>query len=253
MGRPKHYTYEDIKNVIDMYVSYTGGTVLLKASKIAEYAEKKLGLIKFKYYTINRNSDAVEYKEKLNKEISGIAEKKLTSAVTTFTQINVKLYQSMSKEELGKALMNINTLMEDMVDSNTILLKENLGLKDTVRENDIEIKKLNNIVNELVNKSTESMEKLKNKITEQSEIINKLTQSVKQSDHIMHLLWDKEVETIMKHTGVFENDGEEINPKRIITDIKESIVHVAKDANKLELGSESEKISYKFIERLNNI
>lgn len=68
-GRPKDYT---AKNVIDMYVSFTGGTVPLKASIIAEYAENELGLTKFKYYTIKRNFDTSQYMKELNEKISGM-------------------------------------------------------------------------------------------------------------------------------------------------------------------------------------
>jgi len=253
MGRPKKRSTEDIKTVIDDYLSFTRGTVLLSASKIAEYADKKLGIKKFKYYDITRNLEAKKYVEDLNKEISRGEEKKITSAVTTFTQISVQAYQSMNKAELGQALTNLNTLMEDMADSNTKLLKANLVLKDSVREKDIEIKKLKDLVDETAKNSTKSMEELKRAINEQREIINRLKQSVKQTDDVIHLLWDKEAEIIMKHTGTFENDGVETNPKRMITDIEESIIPVAIDANKLDSGKESEKISNKLMERLKRI
>ncbi|WP_088187862.1 hypothetical protein [Desulfosporosinus sp. FKA] len=254
MGRPKHYSTKDIMNVIDMYVSFTGGTVLLNSSKIAEYARTKLGLIYFKYYVINRNSEAKEYLKDINEAISSNSEKQLTSAVTTFTQINIQSYQSMTKEQLGRALANLNTLMEDMADSNTKLLKQSLALKELVREKDIELKRFEELYNQMSQNSDENMEGLKNKVNEQREIINKLTQSVKQSDDVVHLLWDKEAEVVMKYSGVFENDEEEIiNSKRIMTDIQESISHVTKDAHKIHSSKDSEKISKRFMERLNNL
>lgn len=253
MGRPKHYSTKDIKDVIDDYVSFTGGTVLLNASKIAEHAVKILGLKNFRYYVINRNSETKKYVEDLNKEISKDKGKKLTSAVTAFTQIDIKAYQSMNKTELGQALKNRNTLIEDMADSNTNLLQENLALKDSVRAKDIDIKRLNDLVDETAQNSAKVMEESKITINEQRETINKLIQSVKKSDEAIRLLWEKEAEDLMKHTGIFENDGVVTNPKRTITDIEESIISIAKDAKKLDSGKESEKISNKFMDRLRKI
>jgi hypothetical protein len=249
MGRPKKCLTKDIKSVIDDYVSFTGGTVLLNASKIAEYAETKLGIKNFKYYDITRNTETKRYVDDLNREIAKGEEKKLTSAVTTVTQINVQAYQSMSKAELGQALTNLNTLMEDMADSNTKLLREKLLLRDTIRERDIEIKKLNDTVNQTVQNSAICVADLKRTINEQREAIVRLTQSVKLKDDTLHLLWDKEAETILKQTGVFENGGVEINPQRNVTDIEESTVSVVNDAKKIE----SETISNKFMERLRKI
>lgn len=48
MGRPKAYATEEIKNIIDSYLAYTGGTILLNASKIAKYAIDELELPNFK-------------------------------------------------------------------------------------------------------------------------------------------------------------------------------------------------------------
>ena len=253
MGRPKKSSTEHIKNIIDEYVSFTGGTVLLNASKIAEYADKNLGIKNFKYYDINRNPEAKKYVEDLNKEISKGEDKKITSSVTNFSHIDVQSYLSMNKEQLGKALANLNTEREDMADSNTKLLKENIALKDSLRTKNIEIKKLNDLVNATVKGSTENMDEFKRTINEQREIISRLKQTIKQFDDANHLLWDKEAKIIMKHAGVFDNDGVTVNPKRIITDIEKSMIPVVKDANTLESGKVSEKICSTFMDRLRKI
>lgn len=253
MGRPKKNSIEHIKNVIDDYVSFTGGNVLLNASKIAEYAENKIGMKNFKYYDITRNPETKKYIEDLNNAISKGKAKKLTAAITNFTHINVQLYLSMNKEQLGKALTNLNAEREEMADSNTKLLKENITLIDSLRAKGIEIKKLNDLVNATVKGSVEDMDELNRTINEQREIITRLKQTIKQFDDTNHLLWDKEAEIIMKHTGVFDNDGVGVNPKRIITDIEGSIIPVVKDANTLGAGKVSEKISSKFMDRLRGI
>lgn len=253
MGRPKNYSTADIKNIIDMYISFTGGTVLLSASKIAGYAEKNLGLSSFKYYVINRNPETKKYIEDLNRNICDVAEKKITLAATSFTQIDVQKYKTMNKDELGIALANINTLLEDMVDSNTRLLKENIALKNVIREKELEIKKINDTVRKSALNSDESLKQLQNENDKQRKIINTLKQSEKQSSDIIHLLWDKEAEIIMKKTGVFINDGGESNPKRTITDIDDNVFSIIKDANTLECTNESENLHKKFMQRLKNI
>ncbi|MTK14155.1 MAG: hypothetical protein F8N39_19450 [Clostridiaceae bacterium] len=253
MGRPKNYTTEEIKNIINLYVDHTGGTVLLNASKIAKYANDELGLPNFKYYAINRNKETKQHLKDLNDRIIGVSDKKLPIIKSVFTQIDVNSYLSMKEDDLKVALQNLNVLIEDMANANTELIKENVKLKTKIQEKDIELRRLNEKISEANKEYDKGLSNSKGKVDEQKQKIQDLSAKVRQQDDLIHMLWDREAEKILMQKGIFENDGVELNENRIISDVYADITKVAKEVNDNFSNIEVEKISNKFIERIKNI
>jgi len=250
MGRPKAYATEEIKNIIDSYVAYTGGTVLLNASKIAKYANDELELPNFKYYVINRDREAKDYLESLNARITGLFNKKLPITKSVFTQLDINSYLSMKKDDLKVALINLNALLEDMSDANTELIKENLKLKTRVQEKDTEIRRMNKEVAEKYTEYQKHMDVFKEMLDEQKQKTQELTLKLKQQDDLTHMLWDKEAENILKKIGIFEDDGVEINKERVISDVNTDVIEIVKGTFP---NFEDDKISYELINRIKNI
>ncbi|MCK8489249.1 hypothetical protein M0651_18920 [Paenibacillus sp. MBLB2552] len=250
MGRPKAYATEEIKNIIDSYLAYTGGTVFLNASKIAKYANDELDLPNFKYYVINRDPEAKEYLEGLNARITGLSNKKIPITKTVFTQIDINSYLSMKKDDLKVALNNLNVLLEDMSNANTELIKENLKLKTRAQEKDTEIRRMNKENTEKYTEYQNAMVAYKELLDDQKQKIQELTIKVKQQDDLTHILWDREAENILKKNGVFEDDGVELSQDRVISDADADIIEVVKDTFP---KVEDDKISYELINRIKNI
>ncbi len=253
MGRPKNYTTEEIKNVIDSYIAHTGGTVLLNATKVAKYANEELELHNFKYYVINRNQETKQYLEDLNNRIIGTSDKKLSISKSVFTQIDVNSYLSMKKEDLKVALQNLNVFMEDMANINTELIKENVKLKTRIQEKDTEIRRLKEQILEANNGFNKELFNSKEKVDEQKQKLQYLSIRVRQQEDLLHMLWDREAENILMQKGVFENDGVELNKNRVISDVDADITKVAKGLNDIFSNIDDDKISDKFMDRLKNI
>ncbi|QOX63877.1 hypothetical protein FRZ06_11305 [Anoxybacterium hadale] len=245
MGRPKNYTTEEIKNVIDCYVTYTGGTVLLNASQIARYANSELGLANFKYYVVNRNSQVKKYLKDLNERITGTSDAKLSFSKSVFTQIDANKYLSMKKDDLKVALNNLNILLENMANMNTELIKENVKLKNRTQEKDTEIRRLNSEISNTYNECSKSISNSKEKTDCQKQKIQELVKKAKQQEDLLHILWDREAETILKQNGIFEDDGTGLNKNRIIDEVK-NVAGIISSTN-------DNKISYELINRLKNI
>ncbi|OAB41780.1 hypothetical protein [Paenibacillus antarcticus] len=250
MGRPKAYVTEEIKNIIDSYLAYTGGTILLNASKIAKYVNDELELPNFKYYVINRDPEAKKYLEGLNARITGVSDKKISFTKSVFTQIDINSYLSMKKDDLKVALYNLNVLLEDMSNANTELIKENLKLKTRVQEKDTEIRRVNKEVIEKYTDYQKGMDASKEMLVEQKQKIQELTIKMKQQDDLTHILWDREAENILKKNGVFVDNGVELTEDRVISDIDADIIEVVKDTFP---NIEDDKISYELINRIKSI
>ncbi|MFC6648331.1 hypothetical protein [Paenibacillus rhizoplanae] len=250
MGRPKAYATDEIKNIIDTYLAYTGGTILLNASKIAKYANDELNIASFKYYVINRDPEAKSYLEELNARITGLSTKKIPIRKSVFTQIDIQGYLSMKKNDLKVALNNLNILLEDMSDANTELIKENIKFKTRVQEKDTELRRINAINTEKHTEYQKLIYSFKETIDEQRQVIQELSIKVKQQNDLTHLLWDKEAEKILKESGVFEDDGVELSKARVISDADTDIMEVVKGTLP---NVEDEKISYKLINRIKNL
>lgn len=250
MGRPKAYATEEIKNIIDSYLAYTGGTVFLNASKIAKYANDELELPNFKYYVINRDPEAKEYLEGLNARITGLSIKKIPITKTVFTQIDIISYLSMKKDDLKVALNNLNVLLEDMSNANTELIKENLKLKTRIQERDLEIRRMSKEIDEKYAEYQKREKTSKEILDAQKQKIHELTMKVRQQDDLTHILWDREAEKILKKNGVFEDDGVELSEDRVISEVDTDILGVVKDTFQ---NVEDDKISFELINRIKNI
>lgn len=250
MGRPKAYATEEIKNIIDSYLAFTGGMVLLNASKIAKYANDELELPNFKYYVINRDPAAKEYLEGLNLRITGVSNRKVPITKSIFTQIDINNYLSMKKDDLKVALNNLNVLLEDLSNANTELIKENLKIRTRAQEKDSEIRRMNKEITEKYTEYQKVMVEYKGLLDEQKQKIQELTKKIKQQDDLTHILWDREAENILKKNGIFKDDSVELNKDRVITDIDADIIEVVKDTLP-NIGDD--KISYEFINRIRNL
>lgn len=248
IGRPRKYSTSDVRKIIDEYVAFTGGTVLLDASKVARYAERNLDLKMFKYYDITRNVEIKKYIGDLNSAIVAKEEKRITSSATAVTQIDVMAYLSMNKVELKQALININVLIEDIADSNTKLLKEVIILQDRIRGQDIQIKKQSDMLSQANKDAEKRMESLKKTIREQRAIVESLARSVKVRDNTLHLLWDKESELVLKQMGLLENNDQRTDSKNIM-DVAQKTDLVIDDAHAIGL----DKVSFAFMEKLKKI
>ena len=121
-GRPKNFETSEIIEIIDEYVTYTQATVIINASRVAEYARTKKGLAGFQYYHINRNKEVKEYVDVLNTRIKENPAAARTKAITTFEPIDIPKYLNKSKEQLGKSLTILNTFMEQLTNNNTELV-----------------------------------------------------------------------------------------------------------------------------------
>lgn len=244
MGRPKNFTTDEIKEIIDEYVVFTQGLVIINASRVAEYARDRKGIKNFKYYVINRNEACKKYIEELNARIRENPGANYSGAITSFQPIDVDLYTKMSTNKLKIALMNLNTFMEKIADNNYDLHKQKEELRRLLDKKNLEIISLKDELaaykksqNNFNNEKDALIDELKSQI-------RILSKEKENRDVALRLLWNEEGENILKEEGVFEKDGKMPNPEKTIMDVEESLSRVIKSAKVLDTS---------FVERLKNL
>lgn len=233
-GRPKSYTTECIKEIIDECVIFHQGRVLLSASKVAEYAQQRKGLDNFKYYVINRNEECKKYLEEINERIKENASYGKGSAALAFEPIDIEAYQNMSKDKLGQALANLNILLENMAENNRNLLEQRLKQNKLLDKANMEIialkEEINNYKEQLRQVEMKNMIDVENEKSKQLKVMRQ-NEELKTA---MHILWDEEAENVMKEVGIFDEDGKKPDLNKVMCDIDESIEKVEKDSKLIE-------------------
>lgn len=136
------------------------------------------------------------------------------------------------------------------LNANTELIKENLKLKTRIQEKDTEIRRVNKEITEKYTGYHKGMDASKEILDEQKQKIQELSIKVRRQEDLLHMLWDREAENILKINGVFENDGVELTENRVISDVNADIVEVVKDTFP---DIKDDKISYELINRIKNI
>lgn len=233
-GRPSNFSLQEIKDIIDEYVTYTQATVVLNASRVAEYAQQKKGKINFQNYHISRNKEAKEYMNELNSRIKENPAASRCVAITTFEPINIDKYLEKSKEQLGKSLTILNTFMQQLTDNNTELVKQKDEYKRLLDKKAIEIVNLQEKIRELENKQKNIIQFYEEKEEELKRRIKTMEKNNSDMEDIVKLLWDEEAESLLKKQHIFEEDNITINENRVVTDLNDDLDIIKKESRKLE-------------------
>lgn len=234
MGRPKNYTTDEIKEIIDEYVVFTQGLVIINASRVAEYARDRKGIKKFQYYVINRNEECKQYIEELNARIRENPGASHNGAITSFQPIDIDAYTKMSTDKLKIALNNLNTFMEKMADNNYEIQKQKEELRCLLDKKNLEIISLKDELDRYKCNEMNCNEEQKAMIEDLKKQIKILSKEKESRDVALKLLWNEEGENILKEEGVFEKDGKMPDPEKTIMDADESIGKVIKNVKTLD-------------------
>lgn len=220
IGRPNNYKTDEIKSIIDQYVRYTEGKFLISASKVAKFAQEKLYLDNFKYYVIQRNTETKQYLESINEKIKDCNITDKGTPIAVFRTIDVEAMLNLNKLQLKDTLMNLNIVFEDVADKHSKIIQENMKLNSQ----HITFKKeVENYKTEL----TAELEKYKSKNKEYIDTISKQKTKIKELEAIVHIIWDREAETILKKQNIFDDDGAEIDETKTIIDPKCNLIKIS--------------------------
>lgn len=233
VGRPTNYRTEDIIEIINQYIRYTEGTVLLNASKIANYATKELRLDNFKYYVINRNKEAKEYLDNMNEKIKSNLTKGKSEGIALFRTLDIEAILKLNSQKLAKVLQNINTQIEQLNDKYADVVNENIKLK-TLSNNKTVNDRIKNLEEEIKKLKIKNKE-LEEENREQKAKYDRLYESVMNA-------WETEAETVLKKVGVFVDDSSSMDDNAIIESTTENIISIDRTLTKKEFMNKLEKL-----------
>lgn len=233
-GRPKNYETSEIKEIIDEYVMYTQGTVIINSSRVAEYAQNKKGMVGFKYYHINRNEEAREYMNLLNSRIKENPAALRSKAITTYEPIDISKYMNKTKEQLKKSLVNLNTFIEQLTNNNTELVKQKDEYKRLLDKKAIEIVQLQEQIRGLEKTKKELIEMYETREGHLKQKVKNLEKTNIDMSELMKILWEDEAEAILRNNHIFENNGQGIDPNKTITSLDDNFEKVKRESKKLE-------------------
>ena len=233
VGRPTNYRTEDIIEIINQYIRYTEGTVLLNASKIANYATKELRLDNFKYYVINRNKEAKEYLDNMNEKIKSNLTKGKSEGIALFRTLDIEAILKLNSQKLATVLQNINTQIEQLNDKYADVVNENIKLKTLSN---------NKTVNDRIKNLEEEIKKLKIKNKELEEVNREQKAKYDRLYESVMNAWETEAETVVKKVGVFIDDSSSMDDNAIIESTTENIISIDRTLTKKEFINKLEKL-----------
>ena len=233
VGRPTNYRTEDIIEIINQYIRYTEGTVLLNASKIANYATKELRLDNFKYYVINRNKEAKEYLDNMNEKIKSNLTKGKSEGIALFRTLDIEAILKLNSQKLATVLQNINTQIEQLNDKYVDVVNENIKLKTLSN---------NKTVNDRIKNLEEEIKKLKIKNKELEEVNREQKAKYDRLYESVMNAWETEAETVLKKVGVFIDDSSSMDDNAIIESTTENIISIDRTLTKKEFMNKLEKL-----------
>ena len=233
VGRPTNYRTEDIIEIINQYIRYTEGTVLLNASKIANYATKELRLDNFKYYVINRNKEAKEYLDNMNEKIKSNLTKGKSEGIALFRTLDIEAILKLNSQKLATVLQNINTQIEQLNDKYADVVNENIKLKTLSN---------NKTVNDRIKNLEEEIKKLKIKNKELEEVNREQKAKYDRLYESVMNAWETEAETVLKKVGVFIDDSSSMDDNAIIESTTENIISIDRTLTKKEFMNKLEKL-----------
>lgn len=233
VGRPTNYRTEDIIEIINQYIRYTEGTVLLNASKIANYATKELRLDNFKYYVINRNKEAKEYLDNMNEKIKSNLTKGKSEGIALFRTLDIEAILKLNSQKLATVLQNINTQIEQLNDKYADVVNENIKLKTLSN---------NKTVNDRIKNLEEEIKKLKIKNKELEEVNREQKAKYDRLYESVMNAWETEAETVLKKVGVFIDDSSSMDDNAIIESTTENIISIDRTLTKKEFINKLEKL-----------
>ena len=231
--RPTNYRTEDIIEIINQYIRYTEGTVLLNASKIANYATKELRLDNFKYYVINRNKEAKEYLDNMNEKIKSNLTKGKSEGIALFRTLDIEAILKLNSQKLATVLQNINTQIEQLNDKYADVVNENIKLKTLSN---------NKTVNDRIKNLEEEIKKLKIKNKELEEVNREQKAKYDRLYESVMNAWETEAETVLKKVGVFIDDSSSMDDNAIIESTTENIISIDRTLTKKEFINKLEKL-----------
>lgn len=233
VGRPTNYRTEDIIEIINQYIRYTEGTVLLNASKIANYAIKELRLDNFKYYVINRNKEAKEYLDNMNEKIKSNLTEGKSEGTALFRTLDIEAILKLNSQKLATVLQNINTQIEQLNDKYADVVNENIKLKTLSN---------NKTVNDRIKNLEEEIKKLKIKNKELEEVNREQKAKYDRLYESVMNAWETEAETVLKKVGVFIDDSSSMDDNAIIESTTENIISIDRSLTKKEFINKLEKL-----------
>lgn len=216
-GRPLSYKTEDIKEIINQYIRFTDGRVLLNASKVADYAQRELHLSNFKYYVINRNAETKQYLSDMNNKIKSVLTGDKSTNISVFRSIDVEALISLPKDKLIVALNGVNIQIESMTDKYADIIKENMLLRSQIAD----------LTSELHKKDKEhqkEVEALNEKLQKKKQQLSDLSKKYIDTLECVHIAWDHEAETVLKKIGIFKDDTIEDTSSAVITSPTDNVV-----------------------------
>lgn len=233
VGRPTNYRTEDIIEIINQYIRYTEGTVLLNASKIANYATKELRLDNFKYYVINRNKEAKAYLDDMNEKIKSNLTEGKSERTALFRTLDIEAILELNSQKLATVLQNINTQIEQLNNKYADVVNENIKLKTLSN---------NKTVNDRIKNLEEEIRKLKIKNKELEDVNREQKAKYDRLYESVMNAWETEAETVLKKVGVFVDDGSSMDDNAIIESTTEDIISIDRSLTKKEFMNKLEKL-----------
>ncbi|WP_410496332.1 hypothetical protein QTL86_02015 [Cellulosilyticum sp. ST5] len=241
VGRPKKYTTQELKDIIDNYVANTKGLYKINATKVANYGVEVLGFKDLKYYIFNRNMEVKQYIKNMNQLTQG--EHEISLGDTVFNSLDIQAYCKLSSSDLTIALKNLNQYIYNVINSNTKILNENKRLKEEILN--YSLKQLSDQKNRSEKEILLASEKesLKRDIEIIKNDLGKIKSEKKKLETAIEILWEQEATNILKRLGLLtlENDRE-IESKLIVDSVKEDISKIEKSLEDMMLYQEEDTI-----------
>ncbi|MBU3187222.1 hypothetical protein [Clostridium estertheticum] len=173
VGRKQRFTYEALENILDSYFDADNNKIYgqTTATKIAEYAEKTLGIEGIKYYHFNRNE---KIKTRIHETNNIYKFDQTTENENTLVAFNpdrfLELYKNdprMMKIVLRRFSDKYETLNRNVLDLQTLKLKYETNIIKLENENNLLNKKLKDLIN--INNATKTQSKKLEKFKKFSE------------------------------------------------------------------------------------
>lgn len=204
MGRPLKYSTEYILLVMQQYMDYYDIATEVSASQIARFAQEHLGLSDFRHYTITRNPDATERLKLYNSKVMG--KKGMSKGATIWRSIDINAFLLMDKDNLRRALENLETVWESIADKQTNLIKENMSLAKKVKDSQDEL-----------DKKTQEVDSLQSEIIKLHRNNNELVKRIRTIEKKVTAAWGVEAEAILSTEISADNMLDAIQQGRVIS------------------------------------
>lgn len=255
VGRPKKYTTQELKHVIDSYVSKTNGLYKINATKVASYGAEVLGLRDLRYYVFNRNEEVKQYIKHINQLIHGGNEDRNSLGDKVFSSLDIQAYCKLSTSDLAIALENLNQYINSIINSNTKILAENTRLKEEITN--YSLKELSSQKNSLEQESIliKERELLEENIEKAKSDIKKLKSEKEKLETAISILWEQEATDVLKRLGLIAiEDDSSIESKLIVDNAKEDICKIEESLNSMKSFQQKDTlIALEFKNKIRNL